>query len=119
MAGGLYGERQLSGGARRDGERPVARVYALGRDRLALRLRQVGEAQLAHAPVARQLVQQLAGERYTPATRARVILAAVSAGRLHAEDAAEVAWHGPELRVSTGYPCTCVVHPSRWAANCG
>src|SRR4051794_4661590 len=93
MAGGLYGAPRLLGGARRDEKRTVARVHPLGRDRLALRLGQAGEAQLAYAPVARQLVQQFARERDAPATRADVVVA-MGPGGLHAQDAAEVSRHG-------------------------
>src|SRR3954451_20834489 len=107
-----------SGGARCDGERAIAHVYALGRDRLALRLRQAREAELADAPVARQLVQELAGERHAVAAGAALVGAAVRARGLQAEDGGEVSWHGPGLRVSAAFPSTGLVHPSTWAANC-
>src|SRR4051812_25584665 len=107
-----------SGGARRDSQRAVAHVYALGGDRLALRLGQAREAELADAAVARQLVQELAGQRHAVAAGAAVVGAAMGARGLQAEDGGEVSRHGPELRVSAGFPSTDLEHPSTWAANC-
>jgi hypothetical protein len=73
----LYGAERWSGGARHDCERAVAHVHALGRDRLALRLGQAQEAELAHAAVTRQLVEQLTRQRDAMAARAGVVVAAL------------------------------------------
>src|SRR3954466_10326826 len=123
MAGGLYAPPGRPGGPALGGsddrERAVADEHALGGDGLALRLRQPREAELAHAPVARQLVQELAGERHALAARAGVVVAAVRTRGLRAQDGGEVSGHGLGFRLSAPFPSSRLEHSSTRAANCG
>src|SRR3954451_13878509 len=83
--------------ARRDRQRALARVHALGADRRALRLGELRQAELAHDAVALELVEHLPGERRAAAGRAAVAVAAAAAG-VAAEDLCEVGGHGVVVR---------------------
>src|SRR4051794_11358103 len=85
-----------SGGARDDGERAVAHVHARRRDRRALRLGQLDEAELAHDAAGLELVHQLARER-DPAARRAAGPVGVAVARPAAEHGRKMTGHGADF----------------------
>src|SRR4051812_2193727 len=90
-----------------DGERALGHVHALRGDRRALRLGQLGQAELADAAPVLELVHQLACER-DPVAAGAARRVSGAAARLEAQDGCEVSRHGATLLPPAGNPFTAV-----------